>query len=91
MKNGGLLSDSAQQFHRKNAEVPDIYFTLLDAAGTSPTLVLHQNAKAKGRGSLVLSRFERQKLQRLYAGGGAAYGTQRNLVKTSNLPVSQVR
>ena len=38
-----------------------------------------------------LSKSERQKLQRLYTQGGAAYGSVRNLVKTSNLSVSQVR
>ena len=36
--------DFAQQLRRKNADVPDIYFTLLDAAGISPTLILNQNA-----------------------------------------------
>ena len=44
---GNYLSDFAQQLSRKNAEVPDIYFTLLDVAGISPTLILNQNAKAK--------------------------------------------
>ena len=39
----------AQQLRRKNAEVPDIYFTLLDAAGISPTPILNQNAKTKER------------------------------------------
>ena len=34
---------------------------------------------------------EHQKLQKLYTGKGAAYGCLRNLVKTSNLPVSKVR
>ena len=48
-----FLSDFAQQLRRKNADVPDIYFTLLDAAGISPTLVLNQNAKAKEGGSWV--------------------------------------
>ena len=38
-----------------------------------------------------LSKSERQKLQRLYTQGGAAYGSVRNLVKTSNLSVSEVR
>ena len=49
-----FLSDFDQQLRRKNADVPDIYFTLLDAAGISPTLILNQNAKAKERGSSVL-------------------------------------
>ena len=38
-----------------------------------------------------LSKSERQKLQSLYTQGGAAYGSVRNLVKASNLPVSNVR
>ena len=50
---GVFLSDFAQQLRRKNADVTDIYFTLLDAAGMSPTLILNQNAKAKERGSWV--------------------------------------
>ena len=37
-----------------------------------------------------LSELERQKLQRLYTQGGAAYGSVRNLVKASNLSVSKV-
>ena len=46
METGVLLSDFAQQIRCKNADVPDIYFTLLDAAEISPTLALNQNAKA---------------------------------------------
>ena len=38
-----------------------------------------------------LSKSERQKLQRLYKQGRAAYGSVRNLVKSSNLLVSKVR
>ena len=53
VKTGIFLSNFAQQLRRKNADVPDIYFTLLDAAGISPTLILNQNAKAKERGSWV--------------------------------------
>ena len=37
-----------------------------------------------------LSKHERQKLQRLYTRGAAAYGSVRNLAKTSRLPVSKV-
>ena len=37
-----------------------------------------------------LSKYERQKLQRLYA-QGAGYGSVRNFAKTSRLPVSKVR
>ena len=38
-----------------------------------------------------LSKSERQKLQRLYTQGGAAYGSMRNSVKVSNLSLSKVR
>ena len=38
-----------------------------------------------------LSKYERQKLQRLYTQGAAAYGTVRNLARASWLPVSKVR
>ena len=53
VETGILLSDFAQQLRRKNADVPDIYFNLLDAAGISPTRILNQNAKAKERESWV--------------------------------------
>ena len=50
---GVLISDFTLHLRRKNSDVPDIYFTLLDAAGISPSLVFNQNAKAKDRGSWV--------------------------------------
>ena len=50
---GMLISDFTLHLRRKNADVPDIYFTLLDAAGMSPSLVFKQNDKAKDRGSWV--------------------------------------
>ena len=50
---GVLISDFTLHLRRKNADVPDIYFTLLDAAGILPSLVFNQNAKAKNRGSWV--------------------------------------
>ena len=45
--------------------------------------------KREETGSLLKS--ERQKLQRLYTHGPAAYGSVRNLSKSSKLPVSKVR
>ena len=36
------------------------------------------------------SKFERQKLQKMYTQGAAAYGSARNLAKASRLPVSKV-
>ena len=53
VETGTYLFDFAQQLRRKNADIPDIYFTVLDAAGISPTLILNQKAKAKERGSWV--------------------------------------
>ena len=50
---GVIISDFTLHFRRKNVDVPDIYFTLLDAAGISPSLDFNQNAKAKDRGSWV--------------------------------------
>ena len=38
-----------------------------------------------------LSKSERQKLQKLYTQGGAAYGSVGNLVKASSLSISKVR
>ena len=38
-----------------------------------------------------LSKYERQKLQRLYTQGAAAHGFVRNLAKAIRLPVSKVR
>ena len=38
-----------------------------------------------------LSKYERQKLQRLYMQSAAAYGSVRNLAKAGRLPVSKVR
>ena len=87
---GVLISDFTLHLSRKNADVPDIYFTLLDSAGISPSLVLNQNAKAKDRGSWVPFKV-RQKLHRLYTQGAAAYGSVHNLAKTSRLPVSKVK
>ena len=45
--------------------------------------------KIKEAGSL--SKYEHQKLQRLYMQGAAVYGSVRNLAKTSSLLVSKVR
>ena len=50
---GVLISDFTLHLRRKNADVPDNYFTLLNAAGISPSLVFNQNAKAKDRGRWV--------------------------------------
>ena len=51
---GLLISEFTQHLRRKNLDVPDIYFTLLDAAGISHPSVFSQNAIAKDKGSWVL-------------------------------------
>ena len=47
--------------------------------------------KLKEEEAVSLSKYERQKLQRLYAQGAAAYGSVRNLAKASRLPLPKVR
>ena len=47
--------------------------------------------KSKRGESGSLSKYKRQKLQRLYTWGGAAYGSVHSLVEASNLPLSKVR
>ena len=41
VETGIFLLDFAQQLRCTNADVPDIYFTLLDAASLSATLILN--------------------------------------------------
>ena len=45
------LTDFIQTLKRKNAEVLDIYFTLLDAANITISLVLKRKAKVEERGT----------------------------------------
>ena len=88
---GIFLLDFARQLRRKNPDVPEIYFALLDAAGISPTLILNQNAKLKREEAGSVSKSKRQKLQRPYTQGGAAYGSLHNLVKASSLSVWKMK
>ena len=44
---GVLIPDFTLHLLRRNVDVPDIYFTLLDAAGISHSLVFNQKPKAK--------------------------------------------
>ena len=48
---GVLLQDFAEHLRKKKADIPDNYFTLLDAANISSSEVVNQNAKAKERGN----------------------------------------
>ena len=47
--------------------------------------------KLKKEEAESLSKYERQKLQRLYTQGAAAYGSVRNLARASRLPLSKFR
>ena len=46
---GVLISDFTQPLRRTNVNVPNIYFTLVDAAGKTVSLVFNQNSEAKDR------------------------------------------
>ena len=50
---GVLLKDFAQRLKRKYKPIPDIYFTLLDAATIIPNLVVNSHAKGKERGAWI--------------------------------------
>ena len=83
-----FLSDFSQRFCRKNADVPDINFTLLDATGIPPTLILNQNVTAGERKLGPLQNLNIRTCKVPYTQGVAAFGSVRNLVKASNLSVS---
>ena len=91
VETGISLLDFAQQLRRKNADIPDIYFTLLDAAGISRTLILNHNAKAKERGSWVPFKIGTSEVAKAVDTGWCCVWFVRNLVKTSNLLVSKMR
>ena len=50
---GVSLTDFAQTLKRQNANVPDVFFTLLDAADITPRLGSNKNAEEKDGGSWV--------------------------------------
>ena len=76
---------------KKNAEVPDMYFTLLDAADITPSLVLNDKGKEKTDETRFRLKNEPQKLQNLYSEGGAPYSSVQILVKTRKSAISKVR
>ena len=85
---GVLISNFTQHLRRKNADVPDHYFTLLDAAGISHSLHFATRiSKLKIEETGSLSKYECQKLQRLYKQGAAAtvlYATWQKLAGYQN-------
>ena len=50
---GVLLKDFAQRLKRKNVPIPDIYFTLFDAASITSNLVVNSHAKGRERGARI--------------------------------------
>ena len=53
IETGVLLKDFTQRLKRKNVLIPDIYFTLLDAASITPNLVVNSHAEGKERGAWI--------------------------------------
>ena len=51
-----LLKDFAQRLKRKNVPVPDIHFTLIDAASITPNLVVNSYAKGEERRAWIPSK-----------------------------------
>ena len=47
IETGVLLKDFVQNLKRKDVDVPDIYFTLLDAVSNVPDFVINNHAEAK--------------------------------------------
>ena len=88
---GVLISDFILHLRRKNVDVPDIYFTLLDAAGISPSLVFNHKAKAKDRGSWVLFKVRASEAAKTVHARSCCLRSVRNLAKASTIPVSKLR
>ena len=91
---GFSLLDFAQQLRRENVKMQK--FLTVTLLYLTPLVDIRlwfwiRMPKLKREEAGSLSKSERQKLQRLYTQGGAAYGSVRNLVKASNLSVSKVR
>ena len=53
IETGVPLKDFAQHLKRKNVPIPEIYFTLLDAASITPNLVVNSHAKGEERGAWI--------------------------------------
>ena len=53
IETGVLLKGFTQRLKRKNVSIPDIYFTLLDAASITPDLVVNSHAKGRKRGAWI--------------------------------------
>ena len=78
---------SLQKMHKFQILI-QLYLTMLVYLQLWFWIKMPQTKKEEARS---LSKYERKKLQRLYTQGGGAYWSVRNLMKTSNLPVSKLR
>ena len=47
------FTDFIYALKRKNIAFPDIYYTILDATGISPSKIVNKDAKSKDRGSWI--------------------------------------
>ena len=56
VETGVPLKDFAQRLKRKNVPIPDIYFTLLDAASITHNLDVNSHANGKERGAWISFR-----------------------------------
>ena len=91
IETGVLLKDFAQRLELENVPILDVYFTLLDAARTTPDIVVNSYAQGRKEELESLPNSERQKLERLYLQGFAAYDSVRNSAKNAELSPSKVR
>ena len=91
LQTSALLSDFPEQLSRKDADVPNTYFTFFDAAGIPPNLVLNQNAKTKGRRIWVRFKISASEAVKNVHTIWCCLWSMQNLVKTSRLPTSKLR
>ena len=88
IETGVLLKDFAQRLKHNNPLFTLLYLT---QSASLPTLLSTVMPRVKKEGLGSLSKSERQKLQRLYTQGFAAYGSVRNLAKAAKLSPLKVR
>ena len=84
---GVLLKDFAQRLKRKMFPYPILTLLYLTQPASLPTLLSTVMPRVKKEELGSLSKSERQKLQRLYTQGFAAYGSVLNLAKAAKLSV----
>ena len=86
-----LLSDFAQQLRRKTKAFQTLTLLYLKLLVYLQPWFWIKMPLLNREEAESLSKYESQKLQILYRPGGAAYGSARILVRSSNLTVSKVR